>query len=494
MLSSAILLLFLLPCACGENPAIQLILTNKGLQYGKHAGAGWVQDKLGSVTLPDLSGDFSLLIGSVHYTLSGISIEKCDFPEPSVEFFQNSTGLKASLSGLSVALTGEWTSSYGIIHDEGTFSMAVFNVDVLSVVELGRDADGRLSLSSLLCEAHVQDVQIQIRGGASWIIQLIVDHNRGRIRGDIESRICPQMEEAIVELERHLQAVNVSFDVGEALSLDLPLSLPPVVSASALSLGLKGEFYSIKTHKEPPFEAQPFTLPPQPGYMLSVGLSEFTLNSAFYGFFSSGLLQLLVDDGMLAQMFPDLLMNLQVYAREAPMFSLQPDAGKLSVEGTVKAFAIFPNGTQIPVFTLDSESLFSSKMRVADGRVKGSVTMDNLTLSLVASEVGPFSTDSLEKMVRMGVKMVVLPKINQILASGILLPRTKYGQLVNSVLTMEEVSMSEDVILLKTKPTLFELTSGSFLSGIHRLLFRRSAVSNRLTRALAIAVRTKTYF
>lgn len=61
---------------------------------------------------------------------------------------------------------------------------------------------------------------------------------------------------------------------------------------------LKGEFYSIKTHTEPPFVAQPFTLPEQPDQMLSVGISEFTLNSASYGYFSAGQLQALINDSM----------------------------------------------------------------------------------------------------------------------------------------------------------------------------------------------------
>lgn len=64
--------------------------------------------------------------------------------------------------------------------------------------------------------------------------------------------------------------------------------------------------YSTKTHKGPPFVAQPFTLPQQPNYMLSVGLSEFTLNSASYGYFSDGLLQVLINDSMVSAQEPQL--------------------------------------------------------------------------------------------------------------------------------------------------------------------------------------------
>lgn len=61
---------------------------------------------------------------------------------------------------------------------------------------------------------------------------------------------------------------------------------------------LKGEFYSVRPRIDPPFEAQPFTVEKQPGYMLSVGLSEFTLNSASFALHSAGLLQTIITDSM----------------------------------------------------------------------------------------------------------------------------------------------------------------------------------------------------
>lgn len=44
--------------------------------------------------------------------------------------------------------------------------MAVFSISLTSVVQLGKDSDGRLSVSSLSCDTQVGDVDIQFRGGA----------------------------------------------------------------------------------------------------------------------------------------------------------------------------------------------------------------------------------------------------------------------------------------------------------------------------------------
>lgn len=263
--------------------------------------------------------------------------------------------------------------------------------------------------------------------------------------------------------------MNVSFDVDQDLTLDLPLTGLPVIDASNLNLGFKGEFYFIKTHTDPPFESKPFTVPEQPGYMLSVGLSEFTLNSASYGYYSAGLLQLLINDSMippgcplhlntsamgpfipqLPKIFPGLLMNLQAYAREVPMFSFQPGAVKLDLQCAVKAFAIQPNGTQTPLFKLNVDLNFSGKAWIADGRLKGNIVKNNLTMTLVSSEVGTFSTDPLENLAKMGSR-VILAKLNEKLAVGVILPRMRQAQLVNTVLEVDEgfIAISSDAEVL----------------------------------------------
>lgn len=80
----------------------------------------------------------------------------------------------------------------------------------------------------------------------------------------------------------------------------ISLNRPPALARTQFVSYSKGEFYNRKNHSEPPFVSQPFTLALQPGYMLSLGLSEFTLNSAMYGYFSAGLLQILVNDSMVS--------------------------------------------------------------------------------------------------------------------------------------------------------------------------------------------------
>lgn len=44
-----------------------------------------------------------------------ITVAEVDFPETSVELYEDVSGFKTLISGLSVALTGYWETNYGIM-------------------------------------------------------------------------------------------------------------------------------------------------------------------------------------------------------------------------------------------------------------------------------------------------------------------------------------------------------------------------------------------
>ncbi|XP_029690122.1 bactericidal permeability-increasing protein [Takifugu rubripes] len=456
----------------GETPAVHVSLTDKALHYGAYVGAQWMTDKLKDVSIPDISGEIYILFDNLHYTLMGITIENVEFPEPSVEFYPG-RGLDTSVSDVSVTLTGGWITRFGLIQDGGTFQMIVFDTDVTFAVQLGRGVGGHPFVTSVNCEAHVGGVDMQFRGGASWIFQPFVSKYRDRVRGEIEDKICPQLKESIIMLDYRLQVFGVSIDVNKDLTLDLGLTDDPVIDVSSLNVGLKGVIYSIKTHAEPPSEPQPFSLAEQPDSMLTLGVSEFTLNSASYAYYSAGLLQILLNDSMipsyspvhlntssfgafipqLPKMYPGLLMNLQLYAREVPVVSFQPGLVTLDLQGAVKAYAIQPTGAQIPLFTLNTDSKFSGKVWTAGGRLKGSAEMKNLTVTLEATEIGGFETAALENLARVGAKLAIT-KLNQRLGKGVELPRLKHAELTNTTLEVEmgfitistdaQISLTED--------------------------------------------------
>uniref|UniRef100_W5MH14 Bactericidal permeability-increasing protein n=1 Tax=Lepisosteus oculatus TaxID=7918 RepID=W5MH14_LEPOC len=218
--------------------------------------------------------------------------------------------------------------------------------------------------------------------------------------------------QSVEGLERHLQEMKVSFQIDPYVLIEIPLLSAPVVGNSDMELDLKGEFYSARGHPEPPFPAGPFSLAPQEGRMLALGLSEFFFNSAAFAYLAAGLLQVNLTDSMLPKMFPNMLMTVQAFASRPPMVSLQPDNVTVGLSGAAKVFAILPNSSLAPLFTLESEASLDAKAFISDMKLTGSLALRSLTLTLTASEVGEFQTTPLENLLKMEVQAIVLPKVN----------------------------------------------------------------------------------
>lgn len=160
--------MLLLTSSSGENPAVQVTLSSKALQHGKaksgdfpstcrigmtcdearcalparcvcgcrvdHREAGghlssrhqrwnvhlvWYlilhTDGVRAPNWPPTPTHQNRDLLTPAFLICSITIENVEIPEPSVEFYQESTGLKASASGLSVALTGGWMTKYGLM-------------------------------------------------------------------------------------------------------------------------------------------------------------------------------------------------------------------------------------------------------------------------------------------------------------------------------------------------------------------------------------------
>ncbi|XP_061841545.1 bactericidal permeability-increasing protein [Nerophis lumbriciformis] len=442
-----------------EVPAVQVVFTDKALQYAKTVFTNWIQDTLELITLPDVKGQIPLgFFGQMDYTLSGVNISKCDFPDPSVQFSQEVSGLQATMAGLNVALTGDWRVHWGILNARGSFDVAVFQVGVASEQYLGRDSGGRLCVNQVTCEATTGQVDLRLHGGSSWIMQPFGSHLEAFIRRQIMNGLCPTMEDLVENLEQHLQAMKVRLQVNQDLIVDLPLTSKPVVQAASLSLGLKGEVSSVKEPKDPPFDPQPFVLPEHAHFMLTAALSDFTLNSASFSCWAAGLLHTFIDDSMvpasspvhlntrslgafipqLPGLFPDLPVVLKVYARNTPIFSFHPGAVTLILPGAIRAFALQANATLTPLFKLHLDSSYKGSVWADNERLKSSVTMDNLNLTLTATTIGPFKTDTLENLSRITMKMLVLPPLNDRLSKGVALPQSRQVHLVQAVVSVEE--------------------------------------------------------
>ncbi|XP_076122178.1 bactericidal permeability-increasing protein [Alosa pseudoharengus] len=448
-----LLLLLLGPQTSQACPGVKTVVSSKGLDYVTNLVTGWVQEKLLTADLPVVRGS----IVGVSYALYEMKVIKVDMPQPSVNF-EEDTGLRVEFSGLNIAVAGSWRTSFGIIKDGGTFDLALFNVDISSLLQLGSDNQARLSVECLTCDAQIGSVDVNFHGGASFFIQAFVDLFPGHIKGIIQGNICPVVEDQVKNLEGILAAMHVDYHVDPSLIFSVPLTNAPVVKTSGIEVDLKGVFYSETHPKEPPFPPEVFQLPWKADYMISLGISQYSLNTYAYACLTAGLFQINVTDSMippsspirlntssfgilipqLPKMFPNMLMELQVFADETPAVSLHMDSFSLVLSVAVKAYAIDNTTARRPLFRLNLTIQFNGKLNIGNVTLMGQMQFENLTLSLASSEIGTFQTKTLESTASWAVKTVFLQKLNAMLQKGFPLPVMKGVTLAGPVLQVQQ--------------------------------------------------------
>ncbi|KAI4877671.1 hypothetical protein NFI96_021202 [Prochilodus magdalenae] len=460
------LLTFLSPEASGTNAGVKVKVTQKGLEYGRQIGITALQTKLKSIKIPDLSGSQSVSpIGKVSYSLTGIQILNLGLPKSQVGLVPG-TGVSLSIGDAFINLHGNWRVKYlKIIKDSGSFDLAVKGLTISTTINVKSDDTGRPVVSGVNCQAAVGSVNIKFHGGASWLYNLFTKYVDKALRSTLQKQICPLVGDAINDINPHLKTLNVLARVDQYAEIEYSMVESPAISASSIDLGLKGEFYNIGQHKEPPFSPNPFSLPPQDSSMLYIGLSAFTPNSAGFVYNSAGALSLYITDDMIpssspirlntrtfgafipqiAKQYPGLMMKLLVKTAKAPTITFQPNNVTLQVNSTVTAYAIQPNGTLSPLFILNVDASVSAKVYVTGLKVAGALTLNEMDMTLQTSYVGPFQVKSLDNIFHLVLKVVVIPKVNARLQQGYPLPAIGKMNLVNP-----QLQILKDYVLIGT--------------------------------------------
>ncbi|XP_028261849.1 bactericidal permeability-increasing protein-like isoform X2 [Parambassis ranga] len=454
-------LVALVPLTLSTNPGVKVKLTERGLEYGRQLGMATMQQKLKSIKVPDQSGTEKVSpIGKVQYSLSNMQIVNVGLPQSAVSLVPG-TGVKLSIGKAFISLHGNWRVKYlRIIKDKGSFDLNVNGLTITTSIAIRSDETGRPVVSSVNCAATVGSASIKFHGGASWLYNLFKSFIDKALR-----KICPLVASAISDLNSQLKTLNVLAKVDQYAEIEYSMVSSPIISNSAIDLNLKGEFYNTGKHQEPPFSPTAFSLPPKTDNMLYIGMSVFSANSAAFVYNKAGALSLYITDDMIpqgspfrlntrtfgvfipeiAKQFPGLMMKLLVKTVKNPIITFQPNNVTVQATATVTAYAIQPNSTLSPLFVLNMESSVSAHIFISGMRLAGAVTLNKMDLTLGTSYVGQFQVSSLDNILQMVLKVVVIPKVNAQLAKGYPLPTIGKMKLVNT-----QLQVLKDYMLIGT--------------------------------------------
>uniref|UniRef100_A0AAY4EN18 Bactericidal permeability-increasing protein n=1 Tax=Denticeps clupeoides TaxID=299321 RepID=A0AAY4EN18_9TELE len=416
-------LLMLLPATQTTNAGVKVRITQKGLDYGRQIAIATLLEKLKTIKVPDLSGAEKVSpIGKVQYSLTGIQITALGLPKSAVGLVPG-TGISLSIGQAYIRMHGNWKVQYlHIVKDSGSFDLFVNGLAITSGIGLKSDETGRPEVNIASCADSISSASVKFRGGASWLYSLFSSYIDKAIRDTLQKQVNAVLKGIIILKVRWKR-------------------------------------------KEPPFSAKTFSLPPLASNMLYIGVSEFTANSAGFTYNNAGALSLFITDDMIppsspirlntrtfgafipqiAKRYPRMMMKLLVKMVKAPSITFQQNITTIQASGTITAYAIQPNTTLSPLFILNVGVSFSSLVYVTGVKLSGTVSLNKMDMTLGQSYVGPFQVKSLDKIVLMVLKMVVIPKVNARLQQGFPLPSIGKMNLVNT-----RVQVLKDFMLIGT--------------------------------------------
>ncbi|XP_061901537.1 bactericidal permeability-increasing protein-like [Entelurus aequoreus] len=448
------------------NPGVKLQLTDKGIEYGRQLGMASIQRKLQSITVPDMSGSQRVPVaGKVKYSLSNMQVVSVGLPSSAVALVPG-TGVRLSIENAFISMKGNWRVKFRrILRDSGRFDLSVSGLTVSTSIAVTSDETGRPRVSSAGCTANVGSVNVKFHGGASWLYNLFRKFISKALSKTLEKQICPRVADALSDVNPQLKTLNVLAKVDKYAEIEYSMVSAPTVLNSYLGLNLKGEFYNREKHQEPPFSAPAFSLPTQKNHMLYIAVSAFTANSAAFVYNTAGVLSLYITDDMvpksspirlntrtfgvfipqIAKEFPGLMMKLLVKTVKNPVITMEANKTTVQATSTVTAFAIQPNSTLSPLFVLNLEASVSARVFVNGMGLAGALTLNKMNLTLATSYVGDFQVRSLDNILQIVLKFVVLPILNVQLGQGYPLPALGKMKLANT-----ELHILKDYLMIGT--------------------------------------------
>lgn len=439
------------------SPGIVVRITQKGLDYACEQGVAALQKELEKIEIPSFSGSFKIKhLGKGEYSFYSMSIREVQFPSSQIKLVPNE-GLQLSVTNANIKISGKWKARKNFFKTSGNFDLKVEGISISAGLNLSCDpTSGHSTITCSGCSNHIDSVNVHVSGSSlGWLIQLFHKKIENSLRDTMSSKICKVVTNAVSsKLEPYFQTLPVTAKIDDVAGIDYTLLAPPVATAETLDGHLKGELFSLAHRSPPPFAPPVLAIPTEHDRMVYLAISDYFFNTAGLVYQQAGVLNLTVKDDMIpkeskirlttksfgtlipqvAKMFPDMMVQLQLWASAPPHLTVSPAGLALTPAVEVQAFAVLPNSSLAPLFLLDMSTNVSVKVGVKSNMLVGKLGLDKLLLKLKHSDIGPFSVDTLQAIMNYVVPSAVLPKVNERLQKGFPLPLPAHIQLLNLLL------------------------------------------------------------
>lgn len=284
-------------------PAMQVVVTSKGMDYLTHIWVPIVRQELAKLQGKHISGHVSQSGFNFDFDVSNIEMHRLDFGKLSVSSHPES-GVTVSLNKSSLSASADIQfGGLGTTPDNISLMASVEGVRSSLGVSVSNDDREHPRIVLTSCHFEVEDFNATATGDTAPFFNVLINDFKEKYKDTLgefmNKTVCDQLEDLLKTLDKSLADKPVVIELGDHTSgLDLSLADQPIFTEHCIVTSHKGEFVSTsQPNIAPPFTPTPLPLIP-PSWTASGGdkmayvqVSEYLVNTASIVYMRAGKLR-----------------------------------------------------------------------------------------------------------------------------------------------------------------------------------------------------------
>jgi len=428
-------------------------------------GVGLLEQSLSTLSIPGVNGYINTPIGNTSYGIFAIDLTSLTLESYYVTV-NDGQGLTLNIDNLGLSVSLDWfyeEESWPNFRDHGTATVSASQSTATMVFSIvnNNNVPNVMVLSNVVT---LENLQIQVQGGAGWFYQIFIDLLLPEITQILEVTLAAEISQNTdSSLNQALSTFPLEIPVccpnSSLVEIDYSLLGEPTFAGNYMTINDVGELYMINDPSEcgSPYcfnQTIPDTL--YNDFEAQIIISDFTAQSASYSFFGIGILNGVIEASdvpadspiqlntssfkifleQLYDAFPNAAMQVIVSPSEPPMaifssegmlvtsgFFIQVQAMDQSTGNFTDAFVLAGNGTGKVDLTIVNQLLI------------GNMTVTWTQFTLYDSVIGTFNPIVIDDLTDLLIEKAVIPAINSALKVGFPLPSVQGLTLINPELT-----------------------------------------------------------
>eukprot|EP00064_Thunnus_orientalis_P023148 superscaffoldBa00008472_g23377 len=163
MTSCLLSLLFFYPLvsimATAEPAGCKIRITDKGLEMLRFETQRFVEEELSNISMPEMKGSE----GRFQYTITDVKIKELNLTHAELSFLPD-VGLLFDVQNSSITLSFHRRILYWFFYETGNINASAEGVNINTALNLIRDAEGRLKINNITCDAKIAKMKAKFSG------------------------------------------------------------------------------------------------------------------------------------------------------------------------------------------------------------------------------------------------------------------------------------------------------------------------------------------